>query len=141
MLYGEISESGSIRPYNKKLWAQTINGLKGKKIEMEIRKLVKRRTTQQNRYYWLHVRAVEEYTGHDAMEIHEANKMKFLRKVIEVRSVGDGRVENVETVGSTTELEKNDGFGEFLEKVRAFWIEWGVEFPDYEAWQKENGFN
>jgi len=150
MLYGEITNELTIKPYNKKLWKQTLQKLRGKKFEAEFKLIKKRRTTQQNRYYWLIVGEIMAYTGHEKNLIHEANKMKFLSKIISIevwdydedleRIPNTNRMEEIQTVGSTTELSKTDGFSEFLDKVIAFWSDFGIVFPDYQEWRRLNGF-
>lgn len=52
----------------------------GEELEFEIRPKRQRRSSQANRYYWgVVIKALSDYTGYEADEMHECLAMKFLR--------------------------------------------------------------
>jgi len=75
------------------------------------------RSGQQNRRYWLLLRAISGNTGHDVDEIHELLKMKFLgKRAIEI--AGERAV-----VSPSTRKLKVKEFKEYMDKVEGWAIE------------------
>jgi hypothetical protein len=85
-----------------------LHTLKGE-VEIIIRSPRKKRSNDQNEYYWgVVLKLIADQTGHTDEEVHEHLKWRFLRK--------HGRLE---TVKSTTKLSTIE-FEEYLSKVRQF---------------------
>lgn len=79
---------------------------------IDINKKTKKRTTPENSYYWgVVIEMIADYTGHDPDEIHEAMKLKYLRKGVDKYGLI--------TTRSTASLTTTE-FEEYLEKVRAW---------------------
>ena len=56
-----------------------LKSLEGHQVEVVVRKWYKRRSNQENKYYWgVVVKLCAEFFGYDADEMHEALKHKFL---------------------------------------------------------------
>ncbi len=89
---------------------------------MEYVKPQKNRSAQQNKYYWgVVIPMMGEYCGYNQQEMHEALKMKFLR-----RDHGNG----LPTVRSTTVLNTVE-FNDYVEEVCRFAaMEFGLVIPD-----------
>lgn len=136
-LYGYITANRTIKPKYKKLWLTVLNKLKEKEVEIDIKKVFRKRTCQQNRFYWLNINLITEQVndlGNDYLpeDIHELHKWRFLRKSITIKG------NTYQSMGSTTKMNKQE-FGEFLDKIQLFWNEMGIETIDYEQWKVENG--
>lgn len=90
-------------------------------VEVFVRELKRRRSDRQNRYYWgVVVALLAEYFGYSREEMHEALKMKFLRKEPPDKPA---------TVRSTTDLSTQE-FEDYLEEVRQWAAEfYGIDIP------------
>lgn len=80
----------------------------GDKVAMTITNRRPRRTTQQNRYYWLYLTLITESTGHSPDELHAWVKSEFL-----VAGIAEVFGYEVRVLKSTTDLS----VGEFCELV------------------------
>ena len=79
---------------------------------LKLQKRKKPRSNSQNAYYWgVVVQTLSEETGHFPDEIHEAMKLKFLRKHCDKLKL--------DSVRSTTDLSTVE-FEEFMAQIRMF---------------------
>ncbi len=86
-------------------------------MELTLRPYKPTRSEQQNRRYWLIITKIAEHTGHDADELHQALKAKFLgMATVEL----DGHV--VEVPRSSAKLKVKE-FAEYSERVESWMIE------------------
>ena len=70
-----------------------------------------KRTTQQNRFYWLYLRIISEETGDDENNLHEYFKRKFLPPRF-VSVLG----KEIKLPATTTKLTKKE-FGDYMERI------------------------
>jgi hypothetical protein len=71
-----------------------------------------KRTTQQNRYYWLYLRIISQETGDNEQDLHEY----FKRKLLPPRFVSVLGKE-IKLPASTTRLNKKD-FGDYIDRIQ-----------------------
>lgn len=88
----------------------------------------KRRSDNQNRYYWaVIIKILSTYFGYEQEEMHEALKMMFLKV-----HGGDGKPDTIRSTSKLTTLEFND----YIDRV----IRWAskdfsIVLPDPNDWQ------
>lgn len=95
----------------------------GKAVEVDVRTPKRKRTDQQNAYYWAALGELSEHTGHTPEELHDHFRWLFLRS--------DG-ADGVTTVRSTTALNTAD-FARYIEQCQQFAAErldWYWPEPD-----------
>lgn len=87
-----------------------ISRLEGQRIEIILRKLWKKRSDNQNRFYWgVVLEILGEHCGYDAEEMHEALKEKFLSNQRDEKGLVKIR--------STAKLNTAE-FEEYLDKIK-----------------------
>ncbi len=80
--------------------------------------LTKSRSNNQNSYYWgVVIDLLAQETGNESSDIHEALKIKFLLKRIDIFG------NKIASVGSTADLTSLE-FDGYIEKIRV----WAAEF-------------
>lgn len=112
---------GSLKFDNIYLFKNHLAGLAGRRVEITVDEERRKRTNNQNAYYWgICIKLIADHTGAEPEEIHEALKLHFCQK----RFVG-----NLVAPSSTARLDTID-FETYLEKVRV-WAqqELGVSIP------------
>jgi len=106
-------------------FAGYLGRLRGKPVEVTVRPERKHRSLAANAYLWGVVyAAASEWSGHDAEELHEVFKGRFLP----VRQVVMPTGELLDAPGSTRELD-TEAFSEFVNKVIRWLGEQGVNVP------------
>lgn len=106
--------------------ANDIKHFEGKRIHLTIEKLKSKRSTQQNKFYWVLVTILANEIGYDKMEMHDLIKFKFLR----TEKVFEKTGEIFEYLKSTTELNKTD-FADFIGSLQRWSAEtFNVILPD-----------
>lgn len=115
-----VDEDTTIHYDKTALFNDYIRTLRGKRVNVTIRKWKCTRSNNQNNYYFGVVcKVLGDYFGYTEEEMHDALKYKFLRK---------GACD-IETVQSTTKLNTAE-FEEYLENVRRWAaIEYNVIVP------------
>jgi len=98
--------------------ASDIKHFEGKRIEITIQKLSSKRSTQQNRLWWLYMGILSKELGFTKEEIHEICKFKFLKK----EKVDERTGLIFEYLGSTAALNKSD-FADLVSEL----IRWAAE--------------
>lgn len=82
------------------------------------------RSLRANRYYFGKVlKDIATETAHEAIDIHDAMRKKFLARIVSLVNKKSGEIEEVIVVGSTARLKPNE-FADYVEKVRL----WAAEF-------------
>lgn len=77
-------------------------------VQVIVRKPIKQRSNQENRYYWgVVVKLLSEHTGYSDDEMHDALRMLFLKD----------HAEGLPTLKSTASLSTVD-FEDYMSKVR-----------------------
>jgi hypothetical protein len=133
MNYEIISEvkNGSLTR-NRNLIKDAIATFEGKQIVIKIEKLKKKRSTQQNRFYYGVIIPIVQNCLKDAGHImtsentHDLIKLKFLKEVL---FVNESTGEVIERIKSTTELSTSQ-FMDLLAEINKFTFEYfGVSLP------------
>lgn len=103
---GQI-ENGELKLAQPSLFKNYLSSLRGE-VEIIVRKWKKRRSSNQNKYYWgVVVPIISKETGYSNEEAHEALKWKFLRQK---------KRELLPTVKSTTGLSTIE-FNNYIEEI------------------------
>lgn len=134
---GRVTETGEIE-LPKRMRKEMVSAFRGHRIEVKVRRLRKRRSTNQNRYYWgvliPAVLAAFVEAGNDLQSgnqahhelVHEFLKNKFLDNGIEVHDA-DGTLHK--TPPSTTRLTTTEQ-EDYHESIRRFAAEYlGTVIP------------
>jgi hypothetical protein len=116
---------------NRKYIADVIKTFEGQNIIISIEKRRKKRSNNQNAFYWLVIDMMRDGFNNTlgenvgVQEVHEFLKNRFLFKEIVNENIG----EVVKMPKSTTELSTIE-FEEYLENIRAFGLEFlGITIP------------
>ena len=112
---------------DKKRWNAALRRLAGKRFELSIGPEKKDRSLRANRYLWAIYNAIAEWSGHDSEEIHVCMKKLFLPP----RQIDLGE-ESVVVPGSTRKLSSVE-FAAYVDKVKLWAMEQGLEIPDQET--------
>lgn len=118
---------------NKPLIQDAIKSLEGKEVVITIEKAKKKRSNQQNAFYWgiclPIVRNCLKEAGNNfsIKDVHEILKLKFLKEVV---LVDENTGECIERVKSTTQLGTAD-FMYYIAEIQKMCNEWfGVVIPE-----------
>jgi hypothetical protein len=107
-IFRGIIKEGKIKFDDPSRYLVHLSNLEGQRFELTIEKERRGRTLNQNSYYWsVIIEILGNHFGYEAEEMHEALKIKFLKKHEDTDLV---------TVGSTTKLSTKE-FGEYLDKI------------------------
>jgi len=113
-------ESGKLRLIQPDLFKRYLHSLRGE-VELIVRKWKKRRTNNQNSYYWgVVIPILCETLGYSNEEMHEALKWKFLRNKDR---------EKLPTVKSTAGLSTIE-FGNYIDEIVRWASQEGIVIPD-----------
>lgn len=90
------------------------------------------RDLSQNKYYWLILKIISEYTGHDIYELH-----RIFGRMFNVEIVENQHFDVIVTKGSTTAIKKK-AFWDYCRKIRLFSLNfmgvpqehWDIVLPD-----------
>jgi len=129
--YNAYVKDGRLRIVWARHFKEDVARLEGKRLTITIEQRRKKRSIEQNAYYWGVVvsmiqeglREVGYYMTKD--EAHELVKFKFLR-----RKIQNKQGETIETLGSTTNMTTVQ-FEEYILAVKDWALEYlGVSIPD-----------
>ena len=101
--------------YNKARFQDFCIENEGKKLRIELPKPI--RSLSQNALYWVYLTKIELETGNSSNALHEFFKSACLPKRL-IKIKGKKQEHEIETVGSTTGLNKSD-FAEYMMKIEA----------------------
>lgn len=118
--YSDVKE-GKLQNNVRQKIAQELPHFNGKRVEIIIRKLTKKRSQQQNKLWWVYVDIIRKELGYDKDEMHEILKMQVnpLEKVNEKTGL-------VMTYGGSTKDLKVSEFMELIERL----VRWSAENLD-----------
>lgn len=130
---GRVDENGKAILPGAKMRIEIARLFTGKEIEVTIRKKRKRRSTEQNRYYWgvvvpLIQSGLKEIGEFVTIEdTHEILKIKFLRRQRVDENTGEVIFERTASTADLSTVE----FLEYIERCALFAAEWlGVTIPE-----------
>jgi hypothetical protein len=112
---GTVSPEGKLSLDKSPQFKDYLRGLAGKRVQLTVEKYRKKRSPDQNAWYWgVAVKLISQHTGYDPQEVHLALRYEFCPKVI---------IGNVAVPRSTTKLDTME-FGEnMMERV----VRWAAE--------------
>ena len=122
---GRVDEQGKLQPREVGRFAGHLAKLRGKDVEIIVRRESKTRSQNSNRFYWgVIIAAGSEWSGYEPEEFHVAMKLIHLPRKKLVLPTG----EEVETVATTHDLS-TEAFGEYINRVVRWLAEQGVVVP------------
>ena len=124
---GHVS-GGKVRLDHRPRWDAAVLGLEGKRVEVTLQRYRENRSLRANAYLWAIYQEIANWSGHERDEIHEAMKAMFLP----AREVTLPSGEQVKVLGSTRTL-KTDEFAHYVDRVKLWAMEQGIELPEPEA--------
>lgn len=123
----QVDNSGKIPAKAKEGFVEIFRHFSGKRIEVKIDRLKKKRSPMQNAYYWAVIVPIfAGYMGYSKSEyeiVHGILKEMFLRTIETKNGVEYARVK------STSELSTME-FVEFIQDLQRFGAEQGLNIPD-----------
>ena len=121
-------EKGKLALHQKELFAKYLHSLRGE-VEIIVRKWKKRRTSNQNKYYWgVVVPILCDSLGYSNEEMHDALKWKFLR---------NKEREKLPTVKSTSGLSTIE-FNNYIDEIVRWAAQEGIVIPDPSQVENDN---
>jgi hypothetical protein len=97
------------------------NKLNGQRVDVILKKQVRKRSNPANAYYWaVVVKLLAEHCGYEPEEMHDALKWQFLASRIDSA---------LPTVRSSAKLNTAE-FSEYVEQCRRLAAEMGIAIPD-----------
>ncbi len=107
---------------NRNKFLGYISSLKDGAVEIVVRSFRKKRSHNQNNFYWMYLNLIGEETGDNPTDLHEYFKRRHLiPKFIKVLGKSEMKIPR-----STTELSTGE-FGEYMDKIEQ---ESGIPIPD-----------
>ncbi len=118
--------NGKLRLDRREDFDASLRHLEGKQVVLELSKRTRKRTKEQNAWYWDAIAGLADHIGYDtAEELHEDLGHKFLLK---------HHPSGLESRRSTTALTTVE-FSDYMERV----IRWAAEFHGYVISDPEGG--
>ncbi len=118
---GEVRADGRLYFYDRRRADQFIATLAGQVVTVDIDKIKRQRSDNQNRWYWgCIIPTLGDYLGYDKEELHSALKFRFLQ------THADGPLP---TVRSTASLSTKE-FAEYCDNCVRLAAEMGVVIED-----------
>ena len=111
--------------YNGLRFKQFCKDNEGK--EIRISKISRKRSLNQNDFYWFYLNLIEKETGNDSNDLHQYFKGTLLSP-----RIGKVLGKVVKLARSTTSLNKIE-FGDYLDKISALTL---IPIPDVELYKK-----
>lgn len=118
---------------NRNLILEAINSYEGKDVLITFEKIKKKRSNQQNAFYWgiviVIIKSCLKSTGNNLSEndVHDLLRLKFLKETIAIK---EDTGEVIERVKSTTELSTSQ-FMDYIAEIQQFAAEYfDVIIPD-----------
>lgn len=122
-IFSAVIKNGKMVLKERIRFIQHLSSLEEKAVDVIVRKHKKKRSNQQNKYYWAAVVGIPaKHYGYLPEEMHDAFKMIFLR------CHEEGKPETVKSTSSLSTVE----FSEYVEKCQQWCAEQGLLIPDPE---------
>ena len=121
-LFSGTMQSGKLLLDDKHRFLNYLSSLDGKRVTVAVEKEKRKRSNQQNRWYWgVVLQLISEHTGEEPEDLHEALKAHFAKKKV---------VGSIVVPSATRYLDTID-FSEYCEKVRRWAAEeLSINIPD-----------
>lgn len=114
-------ENGILKVLKIEHLNEYLKNLKKANVSVEIKRVRKIRSINQNSLYWAWLEIISTDTGYDSEELHTTFKSMFLVD----------RTKKIPLVRSTTKLDKLQ-FGQYLDKIERVASELGIVLPNPE---------
>lgn len=106
-------QKGKLEFADPKAWLLSLSKMEGKEVELTIAKRLRKRSLNQNAWYWgVAIELLSEHTGYEPEEVHEFLKGKFLKP----KEMIVGK-EKASIVPSTARLSV-DGFSKYMDLIQ-----------------------
>ncbi len=127
----QVSNAGHLPGNTRRELDDLIRGLAGKRIRLKLALYQKKRSSNQNAFYWgVVIPAVTRMFREAGNMVDEEDTHNFLKlrvgKLAQIIVTPDGEV--VKSLGSTVKLSTME-FEDYLTKIRAWAAEWGCVIP------------
>ena len=116
MFRGTI-KSGEFVPEDSESYHLHLSTLENEIVEVTVKKFRSSRSGEQNKYYWLIIAKISDYTGYTKDEVHALLGSKFLKDHIDVSE--DGVMKRYTVVKSTTSLNTEE-MSIYIEEVKTW---------------------
>ena len=115
-------QDGKLTLDKKAEFAGHLHTLNGKRVNVTVEKQMRRRTLDQNAWYWgVVLKLISEHTGQDAQSLHEAFKFMFSDKIT-IKGL---------VIAKSSRTRDTIDFSEYCENIRQWARAFlGVEIPD-----------
>ncbi len=135
LLYLATVDSGRLKISNRKQFDDDLKQFEGKRVELVLSKANKRRSNDQNGFYWAVVIPVAHkgmidagYLGMTRDDVHKFFKDEFLAEGIEIVNPNTGQVK---TINKTTTVLSTTQMMDYIEQIAQFCAEWlNVVIPE-----------
>jgi hypothetical protein len=130
--FGKVTD-GQLRIIHRKLFNEAIKAFDGKDVEILVRRKRKHRNSQQNRYYWgVIVTMIHEALIQQGHEVGKDDTHEFLKMRCNGKDLVNQNTGEVITIGQTTTDLATIEFSEYIDRCKAFGIEFlGIQkFPE-----------
>lgn len=126
IFFGSVVDN-KLKLKERDIFDQVVKALNGKEVELSLGKRVRRRSSQQNKYYWgVVVKILSDELGLDMEEMHQALKMKFLRLE---KKTKNQKVSLLVSARSTADLDTAE-FEDYTDQIRRWAaVEMNVQIP------------
>jgi hypothetical protein len=91
-----------------------LQSLEGKRVDVTVARQLRKRTNDQNRYYWFILDLISKETGQDPLSLHDAFKFRFSGKIT-VKGL---------VIPQSTKTRDTVEFTNYIESIRV----WAAEF-------------
>jgi len=81
MIFPGTVQQGKLVLDSKADFQSYLHSVEGKRVEVSVEKYRKKRSNDQNRYYWFIMDLISKETGQDPLSLHEAFKFRFSGKI------------------------------------------------------------
>jgi hypothetical protein len=109
--YGRVENKKLV--INNKALNEFIRSLDGKYVTLTVKQTVSKRSTRQNRLWWLYMQMMATEIGYTTEEMHEIAKMKLCKRT----KVDERTGEQFEYLKSTTKYNKTE-FAELVNQLQ-----------------------
>ena len=116
-------ENGKLLLDSKSDFIGHLHSMEGKRVEVTVEKSRRKRTVDQNSYYWLILDMISKETGQERLSLHQAFKFRFSGKIT---------VKGLVIPQSSKALDTVD-FSTYVENIKSWAREFlNMEMPDPE---------
>jgi hypothetical protein len=130
--YGHITDDGALKINERSTFLKLLQPLKGREIELTIKKRSKKRSGDQNAYYWgVVVHLVSEALIDLGNEITPDEAHEFLKANFNYTEITNEQTGEVMKIPRSTSDLTTEEFTDYIEKVAKWAAEWlNITIPE-----------